>query len=838
MEKTTVFLGPFSDGTFTEGLCRLLRRTGDFRVVTVDSADSLFTVIGDKKATLIMEGSDPSICREYLALETVRRVVLIDMAAALAYVGMDNPRWEDLAAAIRAAVEDAQLTTPEPGENRVRVVDAKALDADRFQPIGTHYGDLDSLMRWIELCLGWRLSQCDDEDRPGVRGWSVSPQDALDMLMAGSAGQNRSAGHESLEARMRQCDNDLFAPGGRLPRVISDVRDAFALSPEELRFLCLVLAPEIDGRYATTIGVLHDDLTRRRPSLTLMAQLLPEADMTAWDLRRSLHGPESLVTKGLVCLEPESLTVDAALVPSPSVVTHLLLTSPGRAAAATGAELRIAAAVPEPRLSPFEECWIRQLQLAKRDGACIQLVGGDPSKRWFSRLTCGVGMSLLVGNLTGLETGADRSAAVNDWSILGRLVNGTLLLLGTHDLTAAERERVSDIVRRETDDGRIVLTDGDLAGERRGAGSFVLSAPEITATQRSAWWRSAALQTGLVLAEEDIDRLSATVHLEPGAYASAASMAVRLAAAGADGTLVKLVQRSARDISRCEVPTGARCIEPVYGWDDIVIGEESRVLLESITQHVLQEGRVMEEWGFAARMAYGRGIAALFSGPSGTGKTMAAQIVANDVGVDLLQVDLSKTVSKYIGETEKNLDRVFEAAECRGSVLLFDEADAIFGRRTEVKDAHDRHANVEVAYLLQRLETFRGLTILTTNLKQNIDHAFVRRLRFVIDFTLPNAAERRAIWSRAFPTGIMSDAAQGISAVTCRLPITGGSIQNIALHAAFLAAPTGGPIGVEHILAATRRELQKLGMRSAENTLDDLTPSPMRINDFGRQATS
>lgn len=277
-------------------------------------------------------------------------------------------------------------------------------------------------------------------------------------------------------------------------------------------------------------------------------------------------------------------------------------------------------------------------------------------------------------------------------------------------------------------------------------------------------------------------------------------------------------------MSRCELPPGVRRIEPVYGWRDIVVGDENRALLESISQHVLYEGRVMEEWGFSTRVTYGRGVSALFSGPSGTGKTMAAQIIAKDLGVDLLQVDLSKTVSKYIGDTEKNLDRVFEAAECNGSVLLFDEADAIFGRRTEIKDAHDRHANVEVAYLLQRLEEFRGLTILTTNMKRNIDDAFARRLRFVIDFALPTAAERVRIWRQAFPEGVLADGDPDIATVASRLPIAGGSIQNIALHAAFLAAPDGGPIGIEHVFAAIRRELLKMGMRSAVSGLDDLMP--------------
>ena len=254
------------------------------------------------------------------------------------------------------------------------------------------------------------------------------------------------------------------------------------------------------------------------------------------------------------------------------------------------------------------------------------------------------------------------------------------------------------------------------------------------------------------------------------------------------------VQRAARELSSTPRPQGVRQIVPTYTWDDIVLSDARKELLQTIPLHVLQAGRVLEEWGFASRIPYGQGVAALFSGPSGTGKTMAAQIIAGALGVDLLQVDLSKTISKYIGETEKNLDRIFDAAEGAGSVLLFDEADAIFGKRTEIKDAHDRHANVEVAYLLQRMEAFRGLAVLTTNFKQNIDDAFVRRLRFVIEFALPTAPERERIWRKAFPALAPLAADVDVALLAGRLQIPGGSIQNIALHAAFLAAAAGGPI--------------------------------------------
>lgn len=824
MKQTTVYLGPFSSEPFAEGLRALLARIGGFRVVPVDRTDSLPAAMTDEPATLVMEGNDPSTCGPLLALDAVHMVVLIDPAAALAFVGLDNPRWAELAGIMRAAVENSDSRPPAGDDDRIMIVDDESFTANCSQEHLLSQGTLEPLVQWLELCLAWRLSKRSDDGNSGVMGWSVTPLEAIKMLGVEMSGEISSPNPQDMSDRLRDAANGLFVSGHTLPRTLADLRNAFNLSRVELRFLALVLAPEIDGRFATAIGVLQDDLTRRRPGLTLMAELLADTQLTAWDLRRRLHGPESLVAKGLIRVESEGLAVDAPLEPSAAVMAYLLSDSPDQVAASVGAQWWQPAPVLDPPFSPEEEEIVRQLRLVEHDVGPVRLVGGDRSKRWFGRLATGLGLTLLVGNLRKDATGAERSKA-SDWSVLSRLMGGGILLLGTDSLTEPERLDIAELVLGRVPARQLVAADGDISDGLGQRNCLVVEAPAIRAAQRSSWWTAAALQAGLLLGGDGPDRLAATVNLDPDDYAPAVAMAVKLATAGASGTLVELVQLSARKLTRCELPAGVRRIEPVYGWDDIVLGDENLKLLESIPQHVLYEGRVMEEWGFAARVAYGRGVSALFSGPSGTGKTMAAQIIAKDLGVDLLQVDLSKTVSKYIGDTEKNLDSVFEAAECSGSVLLFDEADAIFGRRTEIKDAHDRHANVEVAYLLQRLESFRGLTILTTNLKQNIDNAFARRLRFVIDFALPTAAERIKIWHKAFPEGVLADGDPDVAALAGRLPIAGGSIQNIALHAAFLAAPDDGPIGVGHLVAAMRRELLKMGMRSAMGSLDEQVPA-------------
>jgi len=201
------------------------------------------------------------------------------------------------------------------------------------------------------------------------------------------------------------------------------------------------------------------------------------------------------------------------------------------------------------------------------------------------------------------------------------------------------------------------------------------------------------------------------------------------------------------------------------------------------------------------------GVAALFAGASGTGKTMAAEVLAQELRLDLYRIDLASMVSKYIGETEKNLRKVFDAAEESGAILLFDEADALFGKRSEVKDSHDRYANIEVSYLLQRVETYRGLAILTTNLKSAIDSAFLRRLRFLVQFPLPDAVQRADIWDRMFPEHMPT---QGLEiAKLAKLTIPGGSIRNIAMNAAFLAADAASPVKMKHLLAAARSEFAK-----------------------------
>jgi SpoVK/Ycf46/Vps4 family AAA+-type ATPase len=251
----------------------------------------------------------------------------------------------------------------------------------------------------------------------------------------------------------------------------------------------------------------------------------------------------------------------------------------------------------------------------------------------------------------------------------------------------------------------------------------------------------------------------------------------------------------------------AQRIEPAAGWDDLILPAAQNATLRQIASQVRHRLTVHEHWGFAAKGSRGLGITVLFAGESGTGKTMAAEVLARELQMDLVRIDLAAVVSKYIGETEKNLARVFDAAEDSGTILLFDEADALFGKRSEVKDSHDRFANIEVSYLLQRMEAYRGLAILTTNQRSALDPAFQRRLRFVVTFPFPDVEQREAIWRGVFPADApLRDIDAGKLA---RLQMAGGHIRNIALTGAFLAAESGEPIDMEKLLLAAHCEAGK-----------------------------
>jgi hypothetical protein len=281
-----------------------------------------------------------------------------------------------------------------------------------------------------------------------------------------------------------------------------------------------------------------------------------------------------------------------------------------------------------------------------------------------------------------------------------------------------------------------------------------------------------------------------------------------LAIDAGSGPLRERLWTAAREQARPRLDDIARRIQPLSSWDDLVVPPDTRTTLDALAGHIRHRATVYERWGFGARANRGLGTGALFAGASGTGKTLAAEILAREAGLDLYHIDLSQIVNKYVGETEKNLRRVFDAAEDSGAILLFDEADSLFGKRGDVEKGTDRYANLEVSYLLQRMEAYRGLAILTTNQRDSIDGAFLRRLRFVITFPFPDASLRAALWRRAIPSS--APCAQIDLKQLARLQLAGGNIRNVAVNAAFLAAERGESISMRHLLAASREEFVKI----------------------------
>jgi SpoVK/Ycf46/Vps4 family AAA+-type ATPase len=346
--------------------------------------------------------------------------------------------------------------------------------------------------------------------------------------------------------------------------------------------------------------------------------------------------------------------------------------------------------------------------------------------------------------------------------------------------------------------------------------------------ERRAFWLECLAAESVRLGESDVDALAARLRLSRLQISGAvrdARMRARLRAAAPASSPAECTepQPTARELfaaaraqSRHELSALASKIEPKYGWDDIQLPEDQLEQLREICAQAESRHVVYGEWGFGRKMAAGRGVVALFTGPPGTGKTMAAEVVAGELGLDLFKIDLSQIVSKYIGETEKNLDRIFREARSSNAVLFFDEADALFGKRSEVKDAHDRYANIEIGYLLQKIEEFDGVAVLATNLRQNMDEAFVRRMRVIVEFPFPDEEYRRRIWCSVFPAEAPLGDDVEFGALARAIRLSGGHIKNIALASAFYAASDGRVIRAHHLMRAARREYQKLGRKLSE----------------------
>jgi ATPase family associated with various cellular activities (AAA) len=565
------------------------------------------------------------------------------------------------------------------------------------------------------------------------------------------------------------------------PPALETLCKLFGLSSFERAVLLMCAGAELDSKFASVCANASSDSRRDHPTFSLALGTLPDAHWSAlspdaplrrWRLIELRSGPD---------LTHCPLHIDERVLHFLTGVAHLDERLVGI----------VEPALPASDLVASHRAIAQGIVAALRNGPpwpVIQLCGSDASaKRAVASAACSaVGMNLHVLPAQVLPNDArEVESLVRLWEREAALATSALLVEfdETEDQFAQVRfiERVGGVL--------FVAPRDRLRLRHRASKSFDVAKP--TSEEQQALWRNAGVNGQVELLATQFDLSAASIR-----------------AAAAQSKSPEELWTACLAQARPRLDNLAQRIDVRATWEEIVLPTAQLTMLREIAVHVRQRAKVYQTWGFAQKCARGLGISALFAGVSGTGKTMAAEVLANELRLDLYRIDLSQVVSKYIGETEKNLRRVFDSAEEGGAILLFDEADALFGKRGEVKEGLDRYANIEVSYLLQRMEAYRGLAILTTNMKDALDPAFLRRIRFVVQFPFPDTAERFEIWRRMFPPQAPVDGLD--MAKLARLNIAGGNIRNIALNAAFLAADANEPVQMNHLLRAARTEYRKI----------------------------
>lgn len=589
------------------------------------------------------------------------------------------------------------------------------------------------------------------------------------------------------------------------------------LSDFERDTLLLCAAMEFDPGLAFLCGMVQGSQSRNYPTFGLALSVLDEP---RWDVL-SAHRPLRY-TRLLEINQPPSMPLTAsALRADERIVNYLkglnqiddrlitILQPLGNSAAAPLAP---------SQQTVVEEILERFRQLAMQATVpVVQLIGGDTASRMaVARHTCAA-VSRNLHRLS-IET---LPPQVTEIETLARLWQRESLLLPValyvemQNLDGVPVETSAPLHRFLSREMGLVFLGVNEAPARINTASFSIRVDKPTAAEQSETWTT--VLKGTTPEDETVTiahTLAGQFNLSLNDIYEAASVA---SASTEPAEVRKNLWRACRSITSPRLDSLAQRLEPKATWDDLILPDEQMALMRQIAGQVRERHKVYEQWGFSQRMNRGFGITALFAGESGTGKTMAAEVIANDLQLNLYRIDLSAVVSKYIGETEKNLAKLFNAAEAGGAILFFDEADALFGKRSEVKDSHDRYANIEINYLLQRMEAFSGLAILATNMKSALDTAFMRRLRFIVNLPFPGLKERKRIWQQALP-GQTPQKDLDYDRLS-RLNISGGNIHSIALNAAFLAAQNGQTVTMPIVLDAARAELRKLGKGFSEAEL-------------------
>jgi ATPase family associated with various cellular activities (AAA) len=640
-------------------------------------------------------------------------------------------------------------------------------------------------------------------------------EEVVDQLLAPKDGPPlpNPAARASIEA-----DADAAELAGTPIRLRQLAAEA-VLTELDIEILIIALVPDLDSRFERLYGYLNDDVTRRRATVGLTLALTGVSSVSSTARARLLPGAP-LVDRALVQVEDADRPyLTRALRVSDRVAAHLL--------GDDAPDPALVGLLTEP--IPFEADQSTRLARALTAGQRLIYIreagiGIGPSIASAAMLA--VGRPVLGIDLSRLSADRDAKDAV---AVIGReaLLRGAGVVAGpVEPLT----EGPAEALRLLADLPLPVAIVGTVTWDPSWTDTvpLVLDAPTLTPTERIELW-TRAMTTADPAAVLDMSVIPAHFVLGPGQVGRAVRAAVAASLLTAGSMTADDLRRGARAQNAAGLERLARRIEPAVGWDDLVLPDTPRGQLHDLASRARNRDRVLIEWQMRKGGGRGRGVTALFAGDSGTGKTMSAEVIAGELGLDLYTVNLATVVDKYVGETEKNLERIFAEAGGVNAVLLFDEADAIFGKRSEVRDAHDRYANIESAYLLQRMETFDGLAILATNLRSNIDDAFTRRLDMIIDFPPPDESSRLAIWQRCLQPPVPIAAGLDLEFCARAFTLSGGNIRSAATTAGYLAAANDGPIGMPELISAVQQEYRKLGRLVLEREFGPYFSKPATV---------
>ena len=680
--------------------------------------------------------------------------------------------------------------------------------------------------RWLELLLRRQVlrlralrAQCPEE----FRGLCIADGE-VDLLLADSDDPSTAEEAVLLARESAGVAEEIQRHAPASPELpLQQLRGRFELSALELRVFVIALAPELDLRFQRLYAYAQNDVTRKAPTVDLALKLLCPTREEQWEARTMFSPQAPLFRHALLQLSPDEHGREPLLARSLSVprsVADFVLEQ-----YSLDRQLNESCAVIEPRRKiaqlDLPDMLKTQMQMALpslRNGGSVVLSGRQGSGKYFAaEAMCGeLGRKLLVCELSRLATEEAGVAPLLRREC--RLLNAGLYLKAGKP-PAPEAEKLYASLFRDLEKQPFPLfigTEEDAPATVRCEGGtrfqFEFRIPEL-GVRRSLWKRELNGSGSFPHVEAELNDLAGKFRFTPGQIKEVAQEARNLALLRGDSHVV-----SPGDIYQA---AGIRCndglrylahkVELIFTWDDLVGPPRVLQQLKEVANSVRLRHVVHADWRFDTKTGKNAGISVLFSGASGTGKTMAASVLARELQLELYKIDLSTVVSKYVGETEKNLSRIFDEADYSSAILFFDEADALFGKRSEVKDAHDRYANLEVAFLLQKIEQFSGLAVLGTNISRNIDAAFVRRMQHIVEFPFPDADYRERIWRGMFPHEAPLGVDVDFSFLARQFELSGGNIRNVVIAAAFLAAEQNQPISMNHLVHATGREYQKMG---------------------------